>query len=58
MAMDIQEGMLAEVKKRAEKEGHLNISYLQGGIGEGKLIIVYSWEKSKSKFLSFTIQGL
>lgn len=35
-AMDIQEGMLAEVKKRAEKEGVLNIRYLQGGIGEGK----------------------
>lgn len=36
-AMDIQEGMLAEVKKRAEKEGISNIRYLQGGIGEGKL---------------------
>ena len=36
-AMDIQEGMLAEVRKRAEKEGLSNIRYLQGGIGEGKL---------------------
>ncbi|HPP76671.1 methyltransferase domain-containing protein [Methanospirillum sp.] len=35
--MDIQEGMLAEVRKRAKKEGLLNIRYLQGGIGEGKL---------------------
>jgi len=36
-AMDIQEGMLEEVKKRADKDGDGNILYLQGGIGEGKL---------------------
>ncbi len=36
-AMDIQEGMLAIVRRRAEEEGILTISLLQGGIGEGKL---------------------
>ena len=36
-AMDIQDGMLAEVRKRAERESLTNIRYLLGGIGEGKL---------------------
>jgi len=36
-ALDIQEGMLAEVRRRAEKESLTNIRYLQGGIGDGKL---------------------
>lgn len=36
-AMDIQEGMLSEVRRRAGKENITNIRYIQGGIGEGKL---------------------
>lgn len=36
-AMDIQEKMLDEVRKRSEKKVISNIRYLQGGIGEGKL---------------------
>ncbi len=37
MAMDLQEGMLAEVRKRASREDLGNITYLQAGLGEGKL---------------------
>jgi len=37
-AMDIQEKMLDEVRRRAEKKNIRNIRYLRGGIGEGKLI--------------------
>jgi len=36
-AMDLQEGMLSEVEKRAQKAGLANIRYLRAGIGEGKL---------------------
>jgi ubiquinone/menaquinone biosynthesis C-methylase UbiE len=36
-AMDIQEGMLNEVRMRAEKENIANIRFLLGGLGEGKL---------------------
>jgi len=36
-AMDLQEGMLQEVEKRAQKAGLTNIRYLRAGIGEGKL---------------------
>lgn len=36
-AMDIQEGMLQEVQKRAARENLINIHYIQKGIGEGDL---------------------
>lgn len=33
-AMDLQDGMLAIVRERAEKNGIFNISFIQGGIGD------------------------
>jgi len=36
-AIDIQEGMLQEVQKRANKENLTNISFVRVGIGEGTL---------------------
>ncbi|MFH0968668.1 MAG: methyltransferase domain-containing protein [Methanobacteriota archaeon] len=36
-AMDIQDGMLQEVRRRADKETITNIRFIQGGIGEGTL---------------------
>lgn len=37
VAMDIQRGMLARVKEKAEAASRTNIEYLQAGLGEGKL---------------------
>ena len=37
VALDIQAGMLTKVKKKAEAAQLTNITYLQAGIGEGKL---------------------
>ncbi len=37
LAMDIQEGMLARVKAKAEAAGLDNIRYLLAGVGEGRL---------------------
>lgn len=36
-AMDLQEGMLDEVRKKAGREDLGNITFLQAGLGEGKL---------------------
>lgn len=36
-AIDIQEGMLAEVKKRTGKAGLTNIRFIQAGLGDGML---------------------
>ncbi|PKL59307.1 MAG: methyltransferase type 11, partial [Methanomicrobiales archaeon HGW-Methanomicrobiales-4] len=36
-AMDIQDGMLQEVRNRADKDNITNIRFIQGGIGEGTL---------------------
>jgi len=36
-AMDLQEGMLKEVQKRAQATNLTNIRFLQAGIGEGRL---------------------
>jgi ubiquinone/menaquinone biosynthesis C-methylase UbiE len=36
-AMDIQEGMLDDVRMRAKKENISNINYIHGGIGEKQL---------------------
>lgn len=37
VAMDIQAGMLARVKEKAQTSGQSNIEFLQAGIGGGKL---------------------
>jgi len=37
VAVDIQEGMLARAKQKAQESGLSNIEFLQAGAGEGKL---------------------
>lgn len=40
-AMDMQEGMLQEVRTRADKENITNIRFIHGGLGEGTLTGTY-----------------
>ena len=50
--MDIQEGMLAEVRKRAEKDKLTNIRYVQEGIGDGRLP-----ERAYDRIVMITVIG-